>query len=262
MVWYSCAGTQSEPWDARASLMLISCQRKACKWEGERKPRHRLWEGGKVSTTSLLPSTGTANTHKLTHRMLSTWADLASFGESQAVVVLSKAHPPSASVMMELMIAAAAAGTAWPESEKLQGICTRPADDVTASRFSWQQNISSIFLRHSRCRRIKENIDLLYQRIKKKKKTPISVVVSRNTMRGAGEHGKPFMFLKEQAEKGEKKLLETHWFFPSWSTKLAAKCQRSEPLSEHTSCTPIQIDKFHDAVSHFILTLSIISFLL
>lgn len=26
-----------------------------------------------------------------------------------------------------------------------------------------------------------------------------------NTMRGAGEHGKPFMFLKEQAEKGEKK---------------------------------------------------------
>lgn len=29
-------------------------------------------------------------------------------------------------------------------------------------------------------------------------------------MRGAGEHGKPFMFLKEQAEKGEKKLLETH----------------------------------------------------
>lgn len=55
--------------------------------------------------------------HKLTHRMLSTWADLASQGESQAVVVLSKAHPPSASVMMELMIAAAAAGAAWPESE-------------------------------------------------------------------------------------------------------------------------------------------------
>ncbi len=103
--------------------------------------------------------------------MLSTWADLASLGESQAVVVLSKAHPPSASVMMELMIAAAAAGTAWPESEKLQGICTRPDDDVTASRFSWQQNISSIFLRHSRCRRIKENIDLLYQRIKRKKHT-------------------------------------------------------------------------------------------
>lgn len=39
----------------------------------------------------------------------------------------------------------------------------------------------------------------------KEKKTPIRVVVSMNTMRGAGEHGKPFMFLKEQAEKGGKK---------------------------------------------------------
>lgn len=97
--------------------MLISCQQKACKLQGERKPRHRLCEGGRVSTTSPLPSTSSTNTHKLTHRMLSTWADLASQGESQAVVVLSKAHPPSASVMMELMIAAAAAGAAWAESE-------------------------------------------------------------------------------------------------------------------------------------------------
>lgn len=262
MVWYSCAGTLSEPWDARASLMLISFQRKACKWEGERKPRHRLWEGGRVSTTSLLPSTGTANTHKLTHRMLLTWADLASQGESQAVVVLRKAHPPSASVMMELMIAAAAAGAAWPESEKLQGICTRPADDVTATRFSWQQNISSIFWRHSRCRRIKENIDLLYPRIKMKKNTNKSGCLKEDNERSRWTW-KAFHVPVRTGWKGrEKKLLETHWFFSSWSTKLAAKCQRSEPLSEHTSCTTIQIDKFHNAVSHFILTLSIISFLL
>lgn len=49
--------------------------------------------------------------------MLSTWADLDSQGESLAVVVLSKAHPPSASVMMELMIAAAAVGAAWTKLE-------------------------------------------------------------------------------------------------------------------------------------------------
>jgi len=46
--------------------------------------------------------------------MLSTWADLVSHGESLAVVVLSKAHPHSTSVKMELTIAAAAAvGAAW-----------------------------------------------------------------------------------------------------------------------------------------------------
>lgn len=45
--------------------------------------------------------------------MLSTWADLVSQGESLVVVVLSKAHPPSASVKMELMITATAVGTAW-----------------------------------------------------------------------------------------------------------------------------------------------------